>query len=52
MGQGGFRDAVVITLDGVAFLDHLSSLKRRMALKKYKKHLEAMEKERLEKQNS
>jgi peptide deformylase len=39
-------------LDGVVFLDHLSSLKRRMALKKYKKHLEAMEKERLEKQNS
>lgn len=39
-------------LDGVVFLDHLSSLKRRMALKKYKKNLEAMEKERLEKQNS
>ena len=27
-------------LDGVVFLDHLSSLKRRMALKKYKKNLE------------
>lgn len=39
-------------LDGVVFLDHLSALKRRMTLKKYRKHLEAMEKERLEKQQN
>ncbi len=32
-------------LDGVVFLDHLSSLKRRMALKKYKKFLSQRDKE-------
>ena len=32
-------------LDGVLFLDHLSLLKRRMALKKYKKVLQRMEEE-------
>lgn len=32
-------------LDGVVFLDHLSHLKRRMALKRYKKQLQRMEEE-------
>ena len=34
-------------LNGVVFLDHLSPLKRRMTLKKYRKHLEREEKKRL-----
>ena len=32
-------------LDGVLFLDHLSPLKRRMAIKKYRKHIERLAKE-------
>ena len=35
-------------LDGVVFLSHLSPLKRRLALKRYKKHLAALEQERAE----
>ena len=33
-------------LDGVLFLEHLSGLKRRMALKKYRKNLKNLEKKR------
>lgn len=32
-------------LDGIVFLDRISPLKRRMALKKYRKHLERLEQE-------
>lgn len=35
-------------LDGVVFLDHLSHMKRRMALKKYKKHLQRMQEDAAE----
>lgn len=38
-------------LDGVVFLDHISPLKRRMALKKYRKHLDSLERQRREEES-
>lgn len=38
-------------LDGIVFLDHLSPLKRRMLMKKYRKHLERMALEAQEEQD-